>query len=209
MKRWIVSCSTLAGLLLFGFGTAFATPTVWSSAVGGNGHAYELVWFYADKLTWLESKAEAETMTFNGATGYLATLTSQAENEFVTSLLPNTAPFRMPLVSLQWFVGGHQTPGAAEPGGGWTWITGETWNYTNWNTPIQPDNNPYFPLGENALSIYSAGAHPGTWNDCPDYTTDMPMEWEQIGGYIVEYSVPEPASLSLLTLVAGAFIRRR
>ena len=48
----------------------------------GNGHYYEIV--NAEK-TWPEAKAAAEASTLYGLSGYLATITSQAENDFLDS----------------------------------------------------------------------------------------------------------------------------
>jgi hypothetical protein len=37
----------------------------------------------------------------------------------------------------QWdgpWIGGYQDSNASEPEGGWNWVTGEPWIYTNWQT---------------------------------------------------------------------------
>ena len=65
--------------------------------------------------------------------GHLATITSQAENDFI---IKNIADDNC------WWLGGYQpddTPISMEPDGNWHWVTEEKWNYTNW--PIdRPDN---------------------------------------------------------------------
>ena len=71
-------------------------------------------------------------MTHMGLPGYLATLTDQAENDFVYSM-----------GNPQWhWVGGFQnlnSPTYSEPSGGWEWVTGEAWVYENWH-PGEPNN---------------------------------------------------------------------
>lgn len=96
----------------------------------------------------------------NGKPGYLATITSQAEWNWVKQkLLP-------PLNGATALLGGKQTPLASEPGGGWTWTTGEAWSYTDWR-PGQPDNNAaggedwlaiHTPVGESRWSDVSSSA---------------------------------------------------
>src|SRR5437016_412417 len=96
----------------------------------GNGHRYEAV--YAPGLTWQEAQAACQARG-----GYLATITSAAENTFVKGLFENNTSF--------WYVdgfnnalgpwvGGVQAPGSSEPGGGWGWVTGEPFVYTDWSS---------------------------------------------------------------------------
>ena len=47
---------------------------------GPNGNYYEYI---PGPLEWADSRAEAETQSFLGATGYLATITEQSEQDFV------------------------------------------------------------------------------------------------------------------------------
>lgn len=178
---------------------AMAAPVQWA----GNGHYYEVVSLPGS--SWIDARDQAAGMSFHGAQGHLATLTSASENAFVTSLLTNSAV-------LQWFIGGLQPPGSVEPTGSWSWITGEAWAYTNWNSPLQPDNNGFYPEGENALSMYSGNTFKrGTWNDTSMTSNFVPAAWEQVGGMVVEYSIPEPSSLALVlpAVLAGFAWRRR
>jgi hypothetical protein len=99
-----------------------------------------------------------------GHGGYLATITSQAENDFVFSLVdsgvywyqrPGTGKLAGP------WLGGTQDFGSQEPDSGWHWVTVESMNYRNW-TPGQPDNNG----NENVLHFgESAGVRVPTWDD--------------------------------------------
>lgn len=179
--------------------TASAAPVQWA----GNGHYYEVVSLPGS--SWVAARDQAAGMSFNGIQGHLATLTSAAENAFVTSLLTTAA-------TQQWFIGGIQPPNTPGPADAWGWITGETWSYTNWNSPFQPDNHPFYPEGEDALSMYSGnGASRGRWNDTSMTSTFVPAQWEQVGGMVVEYTVPEPGTfaLALPAILAGLAFRRR
>jgi hypothetical protein len=182
---------------------AHAAPVQWSAGAGGNGHYYEVVKLPGS--SWATARDQAASMSFNGAQGHLATLTSAAENSFVTAMLTSSA-------TLQWFIGGVQPPGSVEPVGSWSWITGEAWSYTNWNSPLQPDNHPFYPEGENALSMYSGNtAKRGHWNDTSMTSTVVPAGWEQVGGMVVEYNIPEPGTfaLALPAILAALAFRRR
>ncbi len=159
---------------------ATATPIQWTEAMGGNGHWYEFVDFSED-LTWYEAEIECVSQG-----GYLATITSQEESEFISNLvLPNTTE-----AEFSW-IGGwqdHGDPGYSEPGGGWQWTTNEIWSFTNWRSP---DPNNVSP-GEDHLSIYSwdgAHAYHGKW-------ADLPWDRANVQGFICE--IPEPGTLSLL-----------
>jgi len=69
------------------------------------------------------------------AGGHLATITSEAENAFIYGLASNNIALWHSLPNgcvLGPWLGGTQPTGSSEPGGGWRWVTGETWSYTNW-----------------------------------------------------------------------------
>jgi hypothetical protein len=81
--RWFVLKWAALGLLLGGF----AGPSVgqaailqWPAASGGNDHYYMHV---AQTVTWQEAADLAAAFTFNGLPGYLATITSAGENNFI------------------------------------------------------------------------------------------------------------------------------
>lgn len=139
---------------------------------GGNGHLYEYV---SDTLTWGGAKTAAEGRTKYGATGYLATITSQAENDFVSARLANAG-----------WMGASDS--ASE--GTWKWVTGpeagtqfcsgnnpcNSFNgrYTNWNNGEPNDSSGNEDCGQ----FLSGGS--GKWNDLPCSGTTLP-------GYVVEY----------------------
>jgi hypothetical protein len=88
----------------------------WSLADGGNDHVYELIQSSAP-ISWTDARDAAVARG-----GYLATVTSSAENTIVGNLGN---------LNISW-IGGFQPPGSAEPAGGWSWVTGEPFNYTHW-----------------------------------------------------------------------------
>jgi hypothetical protein len=107
---------------------------------------------------------------------YLATLTSQAESDFVVQNLN--------LQNINPWIGGLQPPGSAEPAGDWQWVTGEPWLYTNWSSGEPNEQHP----GEDFLHIRGVN---GKWNDHAS-TQDA---------YIVEY---EPATWTSVTALVAS-----
>lgn len=158
---------------------AAATPVYYSE----NEHYYDIASSYG--ITWKDAKTIAESMSYNGMNGHLVTITSQNENNFIVTT------FNYP--SHCW-LGGFQPddiPVSLEPDGGWQWVTGEPWGYTNW-ADQQPDNSG----GEHYLHFLFWS--PDHWNDLPN---DPPNDYKMYG-FIVEYeptttSVPEFPSIVL------------
>lgn len=115
---------------------------------------------FRDEAGLLASQADAVAASLGGT---LAAITDAAENTLVESLLA--------LDPLAWsfeprdtakngpWIGLTQPPGSAEPGGGWTWATGEAYAYTHWHSG-QPDNF----LGDNRV-IYWDDAGSIGWAD--------------------------------------------
>ncbi len=153
--------TVLLGILTTIFITTpgYAIPVYWSA----NGHWYELVRPYVSKQTsWSEAKDSAEQKG-----GYLATLTSQAENDFVFSSLPSTG------FSYGW-LGGYRISDGIESTEGWAWITGEDWSYSSWSTN-EPNNSwPSFLMYTVQGSVFT-----GKWGDEP--------ESQSLWTYIIEY----------------------
>ncbi|HKX61942.1 MAG TPA: hypothetical protein VJS65_08855, partial [Verrucomicrobiae bacterium] len=90
---------------------------------------------------------------------------SAAENNFVHSLA--AASTNLWIVegtnSLGPWLGASQPDGSTEPAGGWAWITGESWTFTNWSQN-QPNNS---GGAENAVHFFgfSPTNRASTWND--------------------------------------------
>lgn len=113
-------------------------------AVMWNGHYYMA---YDSSMTWSEAKAFCEE---NG--GYLASITSSAEQQFVSSLVSTGNK------NLYWI-------GLYKNGDDWFWANGETYSYENW---AEGEPNNVFNGTECVCEIYSRdydGFHTGEWND--------------------------------------------
>ncbi len=160
-----------------------------------NGHYYQHVsvaYNPADHLYWEEAEAEAEA-----AGGYLATITSQEESDWIWNNLGGTA-------LLHSWLGGFQPPGSPEPAGNWQWVTGETWQYTNW-APGEPNNlTSNDPNGENSLMLGRWSQYPNQWNDLDHHTINYAVDYAS--GYIIESTVPEPSAIVLLYMGAGGLV---
>jgi hypothetical protein len=141
----------------------------------GNGHYYEWV---STALTWYDADAAANASSHLGLPGHLVTITSAAENLWITANSPK-------VVDSPW-IGLIQPAGSAEPAGGWTWVTGEPFVFDNW-----AGGEPNDLGGEEAGHFWPpVDAEGQTWNDLNG--TDNRLS------YIVEYeaasSVPEAGS---------------
>lgn len=164
-----------------------AAPIQWPLDMGGNGHYYEVV--PSAEIDWGVARALAEERSYRGTTGHLVTITSATEQDFLAS------SFGPGQLAFHW-LGGFQTPDTPETdfAADWHWVTEETWSYSNW-APGEPNNLAgiehflEFRHGEGDL-----------WNDHAMYGSG----YGDIAGYVVEYPVPEPATLSSLA-VALAF----
>lgn len=138
----------------------------------GNGHIYRLVDTGDPEegggIDWTDAKAAADAATDQSLTGYLATITSQQENDYVAARLADAG----------WM-------GASDSGseGDWKWVDGPEngtsfWsgdmngsavggNYQNWSggEPNDSFNNQEADHGEDCAQFLSGGN--GMWNDLP------------------------------------------
>lgn len=149
--------------------------TTWST---GNGHDYAIVEFPLE--TWNSASIDIAT-TLPGY--HLATITSQAEQDFIWQFFLDTTSS-----GRDWWLGGFQPiEPEIDPAEGWEWVTGEIWDYTNWNSG-EPNNANGI---EDHLSF--EGSIGGTWNDCCTLG-----EGVVLGGYIAERTfIPIPPALWL------------
>ncbi len=134
---------------------AVTAPADAEEAAPSTRHTYEVV-SVPGGLSWSDANAAANAMTApgGGCGGHLATINSAAEQAEIVALFGSSVLFE------KW-VGGYQAPGAADATEGWAWVTGEPWDYTNWN-PFEP--NDFGGTEEDALVLYFSDA---SWNDAP------------------------------------------
>lgn len=152
-------------------GSAHAQDWVqWDTASGGNGHWYKAV-INTNNLNWTQVDQLARSEG-----GHLATISSEAENQFVFSLINSPEFFSGygnngsgPAI------GGYQPDGEPSADVGWSWETGEPWDYTNW-APGQPDSS-----GETRAEYWSGtqGVPAATWNNLSPTDSNL-------GGYVIE-----------------------
>ncbi|MEZ6189985.1 MAG: lectin-like protein [Phycisphaerales bacterium] len=149
----------------------------------GNGHWY--TWLEGP-INWFDADATATSLG-----GYLATITDSQENDW----LADTFNFG------DGWIGLVQQPGSVEPDGGWGWVTGEPYVYTNWG-PGNPSN-----ADSQGPEDYGIFDDAGLWHDKRG-ARDQSLGGAPWGA-IVEM-VPEPTTLVLLGSCApGLLIRRR
>ena len=124
------------------------SPNIPQDAVEFQGHYYK---FFTDKMKWHDAKKYCEDLG-----GYLVTITSAEENQFISSL-----------------IGGDIIIGATDEAqeGVWQWVTGELFEYSN------------FPLGEpnnQGNEDYLCMGKSGFWNDghCEREYWAFVCEWD-------------------------------
>jgi hypothetical protein len=136
-------------------GTAQAQQAVqWRVEDGGNGHWYR--WERRPSgISWSAARLASEQIG-----GHLATIHSGAENGFVFNLTLPTAAWQNRFGP---WLGGYQTAGSSEPGGGWRWVTDEPWSWAGW-LPGEPNNSYCQGISEDSLHFINYGSG---WNDLP------------------------------------------
>jgi hypothetical protein len=148
----------------------------WPTSQDGNGHFYQYV--RQPGLSWTEASAAASQMSYNGWSGHLVSIAYGSENAFVNALR-NGGDMRA-------WIGLSDPNGIAE--GSWRWITGETFDYSNWG-PGEPNN-----LGtEFWVEMFADG----TWNNNVVKDLSFPSQ-----GYIVEFEPPPPPPPSAGTIAS-------
>lgn len=135
--------------------------TQWETAEGGNGHFYQVI---CSTGGWDAAQTAAESEG-----GYLASITSAAEDAFVFDLIDD--PSYWGRGDGGWcpgpFIGLYQPEGSPEPAGGWVWVSGEALGYSNWENDEPGDsetgneNRAAFGTGECGAQISTTDA----WHD--------------------------------------------
>lgn len=135
-----------------------------------NGHYYKV---FDESKTWTEAKAYCESLG-----GHLVTVTSEAENDFIYSIIENKTK------NLYW-LGANDV----KKEGVWEWVTGEIWTYSNWCGGA-PDNH---GAGEDYLEMHRTNNENGMttekqWNDTTNIATPG-REWYNLAnhGFVCEW----------------------
>ncbi len=139
-----------------------------------NGH-----WYAHEKIcqTWTEAYMHAVNQTFfdpdsgNLLIGHLVTIQDATENEWVRKTF--LSEYR------QMWIGAYQFSHEGGLQDNWTWITGEKWEYTNWDT-TEPGS-----FDEDYARMMNWSGHYGKWHDFPDENSNCSVLFT-----IVEYELP-------------------
>lgn len=189
--------------------TAIAQPVQWTVASGGDGNYYEAV-VESSPISWLSARDAAESRSFMDHTGVLASAFYQRKDVFIRQLALTT-PGAFAIVSGGFsgpWIGGFQLPGSPEPAGGFIWINGDPWSYTNWFHG-EPNNGAGDVPHEEAVQLFFQGSMEASnvhWNDLSSGDDGF---WP-VNAYVVQYTIPAPATAALLAISAlGCPGRRR
>lgn len=150
---------------------AYGVPTVDPAT----GHSYEVI---QQGKTWADARDAAAAMSTATTSCHLATITSQEENDFVVPLL-GTGGEDDPDV----WIGGERRdpcPAMTDDASFWgKWVTGETWDYTNWRTgDNEPDNC------EESCLLYGRDEPPAMWEN--EFCDEGPAGGDEEVWYLVE-----------------------
>jgi len=142
-----------------------ATPTPVVDAGSGvwpvNNHTYRVI-LRPGGIKYAAAKQQA----VDDHHGYLATITSDEENLFVSALIARTDG-ALSGKNGPW-IGAEQPATITNPSEGWTWVTGEAWGYTAWY-PGEPNDK---DEKENRINIFTTEKTRMTWGDFTETSDD-------------------------------------
>jgi Lectin C-type domain/Concanavalin A-like lectin/glucanases superfamily len=115
-----------------------------------SGHWYQII---EEHMPWEEARLYAEKSQVDGYQGYLATITSERENKWLTDALTVASQEQ------NYWIGGYRPPAQGAQSDGWCWVTGEPFNYSNWKNG-EPSG---YDGSEDKLQFYRSDR--GQWND--------------------------------------------
>jgi hypothetical protein len=179
-KSTTSTCYALQRRVTFVAGTVFYNPLT--------EHFYE---FVSGTISWTNARTSAENRSYFGRVGYLATMSSEAENNFIWRLMSSDGWFGASdeLSQVNAAKGTTAFANQAAVEGKWHWISGpeKGTNFSNGNwgsgpttvsgqyakwAPGEPNNSG----GEHYGQFYSLNS--GQWNDLPN---------TNLSGYLCEY----------------------
>jgi len=151
----------------------------WPISSGGNDHIYKAI-LLPNAITWDEANAAAK---LEG--GYLATITSAAENEFIFNLVSNDKRYWH---YEQWGNTGPWMGGYRKSSDEWGWVTGEPFTYSNW-FPGEPNN---WGGVNDKIAFFERGHETSSkWDDVSSTSAaeNLGLFWK-LNSYIVEFDTP-------------------
>lgn len=138
-----------------------------------NGHGYAI---FDKPMSWTDAKAFCESLN-----GHLAVITSADEQDFIERLVKTSS-------KTSFWLGGYELGHD-----NWKWITGETWNYTNWKFG-QLDHS--YGETENYLGLWEGNE----WNDFTNNATGSSVESM---GIICEWDYYEDSVIATDLVLSG------
>lgn len=167
----------------FTLGTAIPAP---------NGHFYE---FVPGNFTWTDAKTDAQGKSYYGIQGYLATITSQSESDYIAQKL-----------TADGWVGGTDAFAAINAATGTETYADQNASESNWYWVTGPEAGQKIsageywrdygaPVAEPGMFANWAGGEPNNYGDSEDYMqiyfgnqarwNDLPNV--ELPGYVIEY----------------------
>ena len=174
------------------------------------GHCYQWVPTQTD---WYVAKAAAEGMTHNGVQGHLATITSDAETDFIVDKFPTATGVDAPAGGWAYFGGYRLVVDDSDLNnvawGDWKWVTGETFGSYEKFAGSEPSGKWWDGDGNRSVLGFfhnqgRTATNPGvnSWN--PAWSLGWDGFWNDASpatgyGYVVEFDAPPtPQSATFL-----------
>lgn len=162
----------------------------------GREHWYEAVYLPQSGVNWVQAKHLAKE-----AGGYLVSIHSPEENNFVFSLIDDPKFWHKWDSSHNYvqsgpFIGGYKPNVSGRSKSGWKWISGEPWDYANWckdgvpgDRDPRPNDQPNNATGNQDIVAF------GEVTDRVPYWGDFPHRFGSYNdshgskayGFIIEY----------------------
>ncbi|OUD15338.1 SUMF1/EgtB/PvdO family nonheme iron enzyme [Thioflexithrix psekupsensis] len=180
----------------------------WSAAEGGQDHWYGIMTYTPDPLGETTLNLErlqqhAAAQSWAGQRGRLVSITSEAENQWITQRLLRSLFDRCLYtitpnqgigcqygnsVAREYLIGARRHPSTHT----WQWLSGDTWDYSNWASPDAATQGDYAKIVHPPLQRSDSLSSPATWQS---YTPNSTMYAQS---YLIEYEIPEqlPAQAS-------------
>jgi len=146
------------------FNGVFSTVTIPANLVGIGDYNGSRYYVSSNSTTWINARNSASSLG-----GQLVTISSNAENSLVANSV--NGPYL--------WIGLNDR----DVEGDYRWVSGETFSYNRWSSPVQPDNYTYngaLPAGEDCIMMYTSGSGNGRWNDLPCFSSER---------YVVEFDL--------------------